>query len=247
MNYQDFVWVHQERMYAIVEMFTTELENLWIDIPTLLFLCRYHDSPEAISVFWDLPTPIKEAFDEEVQSIHVLYERSIIKILSEQILIGNDLWIPREQIWPALELTVGKKELLGQILSYIDKFDAMMVCFHEVMSGNRNFFTGKLKWYRKFFWEVHTGAKLPLLKEFIANLPEWSLLNTLFSPNTATQIKKAMQDKKVTKPYNENDIYKSFGVPAYMLWKIATQRIEKVMVWDEEMSGKESLIKIRKW
>ena len=245
MNYQDYVWVHQERMYQMVLLFKNELEALGIDVRILLFLCRYHDSPEWISEFWDIPTPVKEKFDASIDNTHILYERAIIKALSENILSGEIEGFSSEEIHEYLSLCVEKKEIIGQFLSYIDKFDAMMVCFHEVISWNKNFFVKKLKYYKTFFIAVRAGKRLPLLKDIIAQVPVWSHLNLLFTPHISSQLDTAKKEKNSKNPHNLEDLYESFWVPAYLLWKIATRNISQTQVWDEKMTGEQVVLKMR--
>jgi len=86
MVYQDYVGVHQERMYQLAFLLSSDFEKLHIDTQALLFLCRWHDAPEGISLLGDIPTPSKESFDDISKKIHVLYELSNIKLLAEKIL-----------------------------------------------------------------------------------------------------------------------------------------------------------------
>lgn len=244
MHYQDYVWVHQERMHALVSLFQKELQEMWIDTRVLLFLCRYHDSPEWVSLFGDIPTPVKEKFDNDIESTHIIYEQAIIKALSERILLGHIEWFSEEEIQSYLSLCVEKKEKIWQLLSYFDKLDAMMISFHEVMSWNKNFFSKKLKWYNKFLRSVHTWDKLPLIQDLISQISPWSHLNSLFSPEIWKQMSQAKKQRNWAH-FHEGDLHESYWVPAYLLWKIATMRINTTLVGQEEMSWNQILIKQR--
>lgn len=246
MNYQDYVGVHQERMYQLVLLFQKELEALGVNVWLLLFLCRYHDSPEGVSIMWDIPTPIKEGFSEEEESIHALYERAIIKVLSHQILSPEEVDMSPEEIQACLDMCIDKSELIAQILSFLDKFDAMMVCFHEVMSWNKNFFVKKLNWYARFFKQVQKWERLPLVQDFCTQIPEWSLLNSIFNVDIGSLIDSSRQTYPPNKWHSQEDIHKSLQVPAYLLWKIATRNIPETLVWWEIFTGEEVLTKRRK-
>lgn len=52
-------------------------------------------------------------------------------------------------------------------------------------------------------------------------------------------------EKKLKSPYNSEDLYESFWVPAYLLWKIATRNISEMQVWNQIMNGKEILLQVR--
>ena len=147
-------------------------------------------------------------------------------------------WFTAEKIHDYLKV-------IGQLLSYIDKFDAMMVCFHEVMSGNKNFFVKKLKYYKTFFRNVHSGKKLNLLQDIIKQTPEGSHLNLLFSPLTSAQMDAAKKEWKSKAPYGSEDLHKSYWVPAYWLWKISTKNITQAHVWNKSMDGTQILLEMR--
>ncbi len=240
MNYQDYVGLHQERMYQFVFLFKDELEEIWIDIEVLLFLCRFHDAPEWVSIFWDILTIVKDTFTTEVQNIHILYERAIVKILSEHILTW-DHWIHTENIHPALEWTIEKKELITQLLSYFDKFDALMISLHEVLSWNSEHFMEKLQWYLDFMKEVFNGNYLPLVNEFIDTIPAWSPLQVIFSQEYMLQIQESIQTNQSGNLFSESDVENDFWVPVYWHWKKTVTHIKSIQVGERYISGYESL------
>ena len=244
MNYQDFVWIHHERMLQLVRSLEDEFKQLWIDTNILQFLCKYHDSSEGISVVWDIPTPIKEGLSWEIKNIHIAYEQSIIKTLAEDILISETYWLNPYERHEHLHACIEKEELVHQILSYLDKFDGFMVVLHEVLSWNPRYFIKIMKRYIEIFWDIAKGERLPLLQEFIKTLDPETSIWKIFSPEMPQQVWKAKVDHQPPKNtfHTSKSIEESFWVEGYRIWKDATKNIQEVQIWGTTMNGEQLLI-----
>jgi hypothetical protein len=241
MNYQDYVWIHQERMYQTILLFESELIQLWINVEILLFLARNHDNTEVLSIFWDVPTPIKKQFEAAVENIHILYERGLV-----QDLCTNILWaeISIEET-RAMESCIEKSDTISQLLSYFDKLDALMVSLHEVLSWNSEHFLSKAEWYLDFIERVLNGTELPLLKGIIENIRVDSPLQDVFSRNLITQITWCLEYIWVKRLFQEEDIWNDHWVPLYLKWKEATLNIKQSQLWELGYSGIDILISPR--
>lgn len=244
MVYQDYVWVHQHRMFSLADMLQNELEGLGIwDINEFLFLCLYHDAPEWISAVGDLPTPVKESFSPIMRSIHNYYEEQLINIVTNHILDTQITWFSNSQMFNLSHESDEKQTLRAQMLSYQDKFDACMICIHEIQAGNINFFLDKLKWYAGFFNDVSIWKRLPLIRNLIPSLDSSWLLQEIYNPSkivleTSDIVMWENKDQK-----SRNKIIDTMG--SYQLWKEATRRIDSVQVWNTIMTWEEVLTKPR--
>jgi len=241
MNYQDYVWVHQERMYQTILLFELELTQLWINVELLLFLARNHDNTEVLSIFWDVPTPIKKQFEAAVENIHILYERGLVQDLCKNIL-WSEISIEETR---ALESCIEKCDVISQLLSYFDKLDALMVSLHEVLSWNSEHFLSKVEWYLNFIESVLNGSELPLLKGIIENISEDSPLQDVFSRKLISQITWCLEEIWVRILFQEEDIWKDYWVPLYLKWKQATLNINQSQLWELGYSGYDILISPR--
>lgn len=231
-------------MWNLSSLHRSEYEKLWIwNIDEFLFWCLYHDSPEWISVVWDLPTPVKESFNDKMRSIHCDYEIQLIRIVTQNILDPQITWFSQEKMFKLLKEFDTKNTLRWNMLSYEDKFDACMVCLHEVRNGNIDFFLEKLKWYAQFFHEVALWKRLPLLQHLTANLQDDWVLKDIYN---ASEIHSELARVIACDIANWDKRNSSIdSMISYATWKNAVLQIPSVQVWNIMMTGEEILTKKR--
>lgn len=234
MVYQDYVWVHQHRMHALSNSLKDEYVKLDIlNFYEFLFANLYHDSPEWISVVGDIPTPIKESFSWHVLQVHQVYEQKLISITSLNLLDPEITGFSKDKMLQIMKESDEKKTLNSQMNSYQDKFDASMICLHEVHAWNTSFFLEKLEWYRKFFLEVVNKNKLSLIQDFSISIPnDCKKLKEIYNAQKiAHQLSQVITAKDVI---SRNKLIDAMEV--YNIWKETTKTLKNIQVWNEIMN-----------
>lgn len=235
MIFQDYVELHQRRIHSGIFHHQDEYVASWIwEIDILIFWSLYHDTPEGISVVWDIPSPIKEWFWSKIREIHNSYESRLIQIVCLDILDPKITWHSEAEMLKMSQEIDRKNTLKWQLLSYEDKLDACMVCLHEVRSWNYTFFLNKLKWYKNFIDGIIIKKRLPLLHEFIPNISQKSRrLQELYN---LQQLSDQLQQVIFCDDIKTRDSLID-TISCYQIWKEMTQNIDSVKVGNVIMSG----------
>ncbi len=171
MIYRDYVGLHSKRIELLIwfnrplfkEIFGEEFNDHYATL-----YAGVHDILEWISPFWDIPTPIKKWLSPRSNKIMNIIERKLWEILIRSYPLVHP---EHEYDRAMLEDMISKKTLESQVVSYFDKLDWFLACFHEIIAGNEEFripFSN----YINIFKEIKSWESLPTLQKYI--LWEWN-------------------------------------------------------------------------
>ena len=177
MIYRDYVGLHSRRLQFLIlfnsdllkeifgEEFNDHYATLYADV---------HDILEWISPFWDIATPIKDWLSKKSDEIKDLVERKLWEIFIYSLPLVH--W-EHEYDRQMLEDMIDKETLESQVVSYFDKLDGFLACFHEIIAGNSKF-REPFANYINIFKGIRDGKKLPALQTYLQwkwNESHWDL------------------------------------------------------------------------
>ena len=166
MVYRDYVGLHSQRINFVIwlnrplfkEIFGEEFNDHYATL-----YASVHDILEWISPFWDIPTPIKMGLSKRSNEIMNIIERKLWEILIRSWPLVHPEY---EYDRAMLEDMISKKTLESQVVSYFDKLDGFLTCYHEIIAGNTEL-REPFHNYINFFKDVRDRNKLPTLQAYL--------------------------------------------------------------------------------
>ncbi len=214
--------MHTQRVYWMVETVgeyaARTLSNFNLDLARVLALV--HDDAELVN--GDIQRNRKSKMSLEEKEVFEKEEMKAIGILSEK--------------WPSLVSNFVYKDLLYnalrkigaeiQLVSYLDKVDALCESWHEIYVGNRKFFEGK------------NGDRPPVRGSDLAHLrSEYGFISRIFASShpllaefKAPDPLKALENGKF---HNYGSIQQPTGFTLYDCWKktVSGEGREEGLLW----------------
>lgn len=242
MFYRDTVEIHQERVAQILlyliypsslidesgyeseriispleatfEFFHSDLNSSGkLDICYLLKLARLHDWIEGFTKTKDKATHLKNRETPVEKIEREIDERAAIMRICESVQLSSNNYL-RFMLHDANI----KSTLEAKLLSYIDKVDGFLSCFHEVTAGNQSFKNPFMRYISEI--QKFIDGKFSELKPlFESNSPFCNPERLLAQEYRVDELIKLGSAHKVS------DLNKSFGLVEYKMWKLAYRRI----------------------
>ena len=240
MVYRDYVWIHQHRLANIIINYPYFIlfNRKHFDLDYAKILASHHDITEWISPLWDIITPTKIGLNKNLSKLLEKIELACIEL----ILMNFKIWWVTQKTQKKLYLdSLYKSTFEWKLVSYLDKLDWFMVCFHEITAGNNDFIK-PFKGYLEIFKKIKSLKLYPELSHLFylgkiwfeqylkktnsdkSHLQQLILSTAFFDINTIlAQENKLKELLKNWKFHDINNInYNDFWFPAYQAWKNAT-------------------------
>jgi 5'-deoxynucleotidase YfbR-like HD superfamily hydrolase len=242
MIYRDYVGIHSQRIQMMLSQTNTDTLELllpWFRRTYILAYTLQHDVIEGISPFGDIITPIKKQLSPQSAELMNFIERILGELLIS-VLRLSDWWKYDQEI---INDIIEKLSTESHLVSYLDKLDAFLSCFHEIIAGNEDFIE-PFHDYVEMLEDFQSGKTLPSLQNIFQNqeqfascpqlsiicdigtaIAQWSKINEIMwqCPNEISM---------------RNNLWNDFWFPVYNLWKgvIRDSTITHqggIMTWDD--------------
>lgn len=159
------------------------------------------------------------------QTIMNSVEEKLWKILISRIPLSGTFEYDEQ----SLRDMISKETIESQFVSYIDKLDGFMACFHELVAGNKDFLEPFFN-YIKIFQDIKKGNSLPslspLFKFYHKGGGWWEYFDPLCDIDTILEQSKRIDKffwKCNTTEKMKSTIEDDLGFPMYKLWKFFTK------------------------
>lgn len=248
MIYRDYVGVHSDRIMLLCWFNRWGLFRriFWEDFNDhyLTLYAKVHDILEGLSPFWDIPTPLKLWLSNRSQEVMDIVERKLWEILISKIPL-SEYWDEYDE--DMLEDMITKKSLESQVLSYFDKVDWFIACFHELIAWNGNF-REPFANYIAIFKDIKAWRKLPNLQVlFNWNWEEdevghiknfWDIDAILEQENRIWEFFWKCPTSESMRENMDSD----FWLPMYSSWKWISKQIPVISMWDSNLIPWEDMV-----
>lgn len=231
MIYRDYVGIHSKRIMLLIgferpffkKVFWNEFNDHYLTL-----YAEIHDILEWLSPFWDVPTPLKLWLSKKSQEIMDTVERKLWEIYIQRVPLAH--W-EYEYDEAMLEDMITKKTLESQVLSYFDKVDWFLACFHELVAGNKDFLEPFWN-YIAIFKDIKSWKKLPNISPLTHKKrdPD-SFVDTLCDIDTLLEQENRIHDffwKCPTTDKMRENIEEDFWLPMYKAWKWIGKQIPAI-------------------
>jgi len=135
MHHPDMLTLHQSRVSIFAQVLWERLKIPNINLDYMAVLGAHHDSPEFISPFWDVPTPLKMRL--QLKNLRTFRMIDRLTETNAEGIIGLEEWFYAEY----RDMSVIEHHLV----KLADILDAFFVAVMEVRSGNSEF-EDKINW-----------------------------------------------------------------------------------------------------
>ncbi len=261
MLYRDSVYMHSLRLNKLLILCSSFIDFIsfrnWIkfDFWYSSNYCLYHDDSEWILPFWDIPTNIKNNLSDKSKNTLEAIELKIVEILMSVWLI----WLDKEWQKSLYKDVVKKTSLEAILMSYLDKIDWLMSCFHEILAWNEEamwpfmYYINYFKKLRNSSWVLSpffntSRQEFEKYFEDICNDEDFRIFGfSIFDLDAIIDLENKVGEllnnwKTHTKKSIESENY---WVNSYKLWKHAYLMIwYQTFMW-EEYSPIDLLTKVR--
>jgi HD containing hydrolase-like enzyme len=274
MYYRDYVGIHQQR---VGEMFSLSQHLVryclgknsiaWaggFDFEYATTFSKNHDIIEGVSPFGDIPTPTKEHLSKASRTIIESTEKKLADIMLSQVFFSPFLQSP-PHMRQLLHDTLEKQTLEAKLVSYIDKIDGFMTCFHEVAAGNESFREPFFN-YIRIIREIYEWKKYPELQplfrtsasgysKYLQDIhPEgyedtyehFKMAFALF--DTPEILRQAEEIDAIIEngfPHSSKTLWNRFHFPLYTLWKNIVMKMGRWNIGSTSYTSLELLTKRR--
>lgn len=257
MVYRDYVGIHSERISLLCWTNRPLFKEIfWPDFNDhyLTLYARVHDILEWLSPFWDIPTPLKLSMTQRSKDVMDLVERKLWEIYIRRLPLAHGEYEYDEAM---LEDMITKESLESQVLSYFDKVDGFITCFHELVAWNDTFLE-PFHNYIAIFKDIKSGVKLPNLQVYFNwgsssdtywELKAFSAINDILAQED--RIEEFLWKCPTTESMKEN-ISEDFWLPMYKVWKkyvkmMSTCYHTDMISWEDLLCQRGREIKAPNW
>lgn len=252
MVYRDYVGVHSDRIMLLfwLNRWVLFKQIFWDDFNDhyLTLYAKVHDILEGLSPFWDIPTPLKLWLSDRSQEVMDIVERKLWEILIAKIPL-SDYWDEYDEAM--LEDMITKRSLESQVLSYFDKVDWYITCFHELIAWNKDFLE-PFNNYIAIFKDIKAWTKLANLQvlldwdweeDKVGHIKNfWNIDSILEQENRLDEF---FWKCSTTELMIEN-IESDFWLPMYTSWKWIGKQIPVISIGDSNLISWEDMV-CKRW